>query len=187
MQKQPFANVLQSRYVLKNFAIFTGKHLCWSIFLIKLLAFRCFPVNIPKLLRAAAFFIEHLRWLLLQMFCFKLHFQKSIAEYIVVLHCIIVAFWNIKSFAFAFIRCTTRSHSLPLVAIHCHSLHHLLSLVVTRCTTRISFYKRSKKTNICLIVKALLLRRIKILNSNANKKKKYVQIFDVRSHVTQEL
>ena len=26
--------------VLKDFAIFTGKHLCWSLFLIKLLAFR---------------------------------------------------------------------------------------------------------------------------------------------------
>ena len=28
--------------VLKNFAIFTGKHLCWSLFLIKLLAFKVF-------------------------------------------------------------------------------------------------------------------------------------------------
>ena len=26
--------------ILKNFAIFTGKHLCWSFFLIKLQAFR---------------------------------------------------------------------------------------------------------------------------------------------------
>ena len=38
--------------VLKKFAMFTGKHLCWSLFLIKLQAFRCFPVNITKLLRA---------------------------------------------------------------------------------------------------------------------------------------
>ena len=153
----------------------------------KVAGLQVFPCEYSKIVKSSCFFIEHLRWLLLQMFCFTLHFQKSIAEYIVVLHCIIVAFWNIKSFAFAFIRCTTRSHSLPLVAIHCHSLYHLLSLVVTRCTTRISFYKRSKKTNICLIVKALLLRRIKILNSNANKKKKYMQKFDIRSHVTQEL
>ena len=151
----------------------------------KVAGLQVFPCEYSKIVKSSCFFIAHLRWLLLQMFCFTLHFQKSIAEY--VLHCIIVAFWNIKSFAFAFIRCTTRSHSLPLVAIHCHSLYHLLSLVVTRCTTRISFYKRSKKTNICLIVKALLLRRIKILNSNANKKKKYVQKFDARSHVTQEL
>ena len=44
--------------VLKNFAKFTGKHLCWSWFLIKL------HVNIVKFLRTA-FFLEHLRWLLL--------------------------------------------------------------------------------------------------------------------------
>ena len=39
--------------VLKNFAIFTGRHLCWSLFLIKLMDFRhrCFPVNIAKFLR----------------------------------------------------------------------------------------------------------------------------------------
>ena len=77
--------------VLKNFAIFTGKHFCWSLLLTKLQGFRCFPVNIAKLLRAA-FFIEHLRWLLLQMFCFTLYFQKDFAEYIVVLHCIVVSF-----------------------------------------------------------------------------------------------
>ena len=39
--------------VFKNFAIFTGNHLCWSRFLIKLhikkrLQHRCFPVNIEK-------------------------------------------------------------------------------------------------------------------------------------------
>ena len=58
--------------VLKNFAIFTGKHLCWSSFLIKLQA--CKPANllkrdpntgaffkkIAKFLRTV-FFIEHLR------------------------------------------------------------------------------------------------------------------------------
>ena len=44
--------------VLKNFANFIGKHLCWSLFLIKLLAFikkrlqhRCFPMKIAKFLR----------------------------------------------------------------------------------------------------------------------------------------
>ena len=61
----------------KNFAIFTGKHLCWSLFLIKLQAFRCFPVNIAKLLRAA-FFMEHLRWLFLQMFWFTFIFKKTL-------------------------------------------------------------------------------------------------------------
>ena len=35
VQKQPFPGVLQNNF-LKNFAIFTRKHLCWSLFLIKL-------------------------------------------------------------------------------------------------------------------------------------------------------
>ena len=51
--------------VLKNFAIFTGKNLCWSLFLIKFqdwrptflfkkrLQRRCFSVNIAKFLRTA--------------------------------------------------------------------------------------------------------------------------------------
>ena len=51
--------------VLKNFAIFTGKHLCWRLFLIKLqywrLAFllkktlqhNCFPMNIARFLKTA--------------------------------------------------------------------------------------------------------------------------------------
>ena len=135
--------------ILKNFPMFTGKHLYWSLFLIKLQAFRFFPVNIAELLRTA-FFIEHLRWLLLQMSCFTLHFQKDVAEYIAVLHCIIVSFWNVKLLSFAFIRCTTvvircttrcystsfivtRCHSLSLAVVRCHSLNYSLSLVVIRC------------------------------------------------------
>ena len=43
--------------VLKNFAIFAGKYLCWSLFLITVQAFRlqdrCFPVNFAKYLRTA--------------------------------------------------------------------------------------------------------------------------------------
>ena len=35
--------------VLKVFAIFTGKRLCWNLFLINL--HRCFPVNIVKILK----------------------------------------------------------------------------------------------------------------------------------------
>ena len=38
-QKQPFADDLQNR-CLKNFVIFTGKHLCCSIFKINLQTFR---------------------------------------------------------------------------------------------------------------------------------------------------
>ena len=121
--------------LFKNFTILTGKHLCWSLFLIKLQAFRFFPVNIAKLIRSK-FFIKYLRWLLHHMFCFTLYFQKDNPEYIVVLHCITVSFWNLKSLSFAFICCTTRCHSLyhslSLTVTRCHSL----SLVVTRFTTR---------------------------------------------------
>ena len=42
--------------VLRNFAKFTGKHLCQ----------KCFPVNFAKILRTP-FFTEHLQWLLLEL------------------------------------------------------------------------------------------------------------------------
>ena len=38
-QKQP-PEVFYKKAVLKNFAIFTGKHLCWSLFIIKFQTFR---------------------------------------------------------------------------------------------------------------------------------------------------
>ena len=51
--------------VIKNSAIFTGKPLCWSLFLIKLqgwrLQYRCFPLDITRSLRIT-FFIEHHGW-----------------------------------------------------------------------------------------------------------------------------
>ena len=60
---------------LRNFAEFTGKHLCQSLFftqvaaqpatlLKKRLWHRCFPENFAKFLRTP-FFKEHLQWLLL--------------------------------------------------------------------------------------------------------------------------
>ena len=54
---------------------------------------------------------------------------KDIAEYIVVLQCMVVWFWNLKSLLFAFIRCTTRCHSLSFAVALCHSL----SFIVTLC------------------------------------------------------
>ena len=63
--------------VPRNFAKFTGKHLCQSLFfnkvaglrpatlLKKRLWHRCFPVSFVKFLRTP-FFTEHLRWLLLK-------------------------------------------------------------------------------------------------------------------------
>ena len=55
--------------ILRNFAKFTGKHLCQSLFFNKTLLkqrpwHRFFPVNFTKFLRTP-FLTEHLRWLLL--------------------------------------------------------------------------------------------------------------------------
>ena len=62
--------------VLRNFAKFTGKHLCESLLFNKVVSLRpatllkmrlshwCFPVNFAKFLRTN-FLIEHPRWLLL--------------------------------------------------------------------------------------------------------------------------
>ena len=36
--------------VLKNFAKVTEKHLCWSLFLIKRLQYKCFPVKFENFL-----------------------------------------------------------------------------------------------------------------------------------------
>ena len=64
-QKQPW-EVFYKKAVIKNFAIFTGKQLCWGLFLLKLhlkacnfikkrLQPRCLPVNIEKFLKTAIF------------------------------------------------------------------------------------------------------------------------------------
>ena len=50
IQKQP----PEKKAALKNSAIFTGKHLCWSLSLIKLQAFkfcRCFALRPPTVLK----------------------------------------------------------------------------------------------------------------------------------------
>ena len=53
-QKQP-TEVFYKKAALKNFATFTGKHLCWSPqarnVIKKRLQHRCFPVNITTILR----------------------------------------------------------------------------------------------------------------------------------------
>ena len=77
--KQSLTDVLQIG-VLKAFANFLEKHLCWSFFLInsikksllkvcwnsikKRLQHRCFPVKFTKNF-STSFFTEHFRWLLL--------------------------------------------------------------------------------------------------------------------------
>ena len=72
------AKVFCKKNVLRNFAKFTGKHLCQSLFfkeltglrpatvLKKKLWHRCFHVNLAKFLRTP-FLTEHLRWLLLSL------------------------------------------------------------------------------------------------------------------------
>ena len=59
-QKQP-PETFYKKEVLRDFPMFTGQHVCWSLFLIKLQAWnfikkrlqhRCFPVNTAKFLRA---------------------------------------------------------------------------------------------------------------------------------------
>ena len=63
--------------ILKNFAIFTGEHLCWSLFnkvaglnacnfLKKRLQCKCFPVNIAKFFKTS-FSIEQLWSILLRL------------------------------------------------------------------------------------------------------------------------
>ena len=76
IQKQPL-EVLCKRGVLKNFLNFTGKHLCWSLFLIKLQVWeltkkRCFPVKFAYFLTTPILknICERLhRCLLLSLWC----------------------------------------------------------------------------------------------------------------------
>ena len=76
--------------VLKNFSIFTGKHLCWSLLLNKWQVFRsaallkkrlqhsCFPVNIAKFLRTA--FLQNISGGRLYIITFNtLQSRKSVA------------------------------------------------------------------------------------------------------------
>ena len=46
IQKQPLEVFLYKKAVLQNFAIFTGKHLCWCLILIKFQAFRYFEKHL---------------------------------------------------------------------------------------------------------------------------------------------
>ena len=73
-QEQSFADVLEDG-VVKNFANFTGKRMCWSFYLIKLHVSRpatlsnrdynrFFSVKSEEFLRKS-FLTEHRRWLLL--------------------------------------------------------------------------------------------------------------------------
>ena len=85
--------VFCKRGVLRNFAKFTGNHLCQRLvfnkvavlrlrpatLLRKSLWHRCFLANFVKFLRAF-FFTEHLRWLLLVVYCASLSFTSIIFD-----------------------------------------------------------------------------------------------------------
>ena len=53
LTKAATEGVLKKKALRKKFTIFTGKYLCWSLFLIKLQAFMCVTVNITKVLRTS--------------------------------------------------------------------------------------------------------------------------------------
>ena len=63
LKKQSPRCALWKKAVLRNFAKFTGKYLCQSLFFNKVAGF---PVNFAKFLRTT-FFAELLRWLLLYL------------------------------------------------------------------------------------------------------------------------
>ena len=74
--------------VLENLANFTGKHLCWSLFKIKLACnfikkrpqHRCFPVKFANFFRTD-FFTEHVRWLLLIMLSVRKLLQHVVIQF----------------------------------------------------------------------------------------------------------
>ena len=144
-------------------------------------AFRWFPVNISKLLRAAFFyrtplvaasanvlfciiFSKRLCWIYcsftlhncfilkpkITLICFhSLYHSLLFVEPLVVIRCqswslVVNCCLSLSSLSLIVpLVDVTRCHSLSLVAIRFQWLRHSLSLVVTRGTTRLPFYKRS--------------------------------------------
>ena len=121
--------------VLKKFAMFTGKHLCWSLFLIKLQAFRCFPANITKLLRPGFYRTPPVA--ATGNVPFDIIFSKRRCWIFVAPPVVICCTTRCRSLyhllslvvPLVLARCTTRCQSFSFVACS-------LSFVVTRCTTR---------------------------------------------------
>ena len=87
--------MLCKKDVLRNFAKFTGKHLCQSLFFNKRIWHRCFPMNFANLLRTP-FFIEPL-WLLLlkPVIWFHLHVLISTCFFLVILISFLTRFYSI--------------------------------------------------------------------------------------------
>ena len=78
VQKQP-PEVFFKKDVLKNFANLTEKHLCWSLFLIKMEAWetpaQMFSCEISKIFKST-YFEEHLRTTADQTICNKILLEK---------------------------------------------------------------------------------------------------------------
>ena len=165
--------------VLTNFAIFTGKHLCWSLFLIKLETFNCFPENKVKFFVSSFFYETPPVATSADVFFYIMFWKRRCWIYcIYIFHNSFILKPNItliRVHSISFIvplvgigrtTCCFRFHLLLLVAIHyhllshfatsCYSLYHSLSfvvtcctccywlsLLVTRCTIHLTFYKRS--------------------------------------------
>ena len=72
------SQVFFKRAILKNFAKFIRKHLCWKLFLITLQA--CFPVNFPKIFRTAFFQNNSKELLLSEEICALIKFPEKIIE-----------------------------------------------------------------------------------------------------------
>ena len=97
-----FSKIFFKIVVLKNFAIFTGKYLCWSLFIIKLQAWSPvtllkrvqqmrFPVNIAKFLRTS--FLQNTSWrLLLNVTFVKI---KANSQFKILCSCFIPSIYSI--------------------------------------------------------------------------------------------
>ena len=88
--------VFCKKVVLWNFAKFTGKHLCQTLFFNKVAGQ---PVNFAKLLRTPCF-IEHLWWLLLNLPSTRLFVLKTSwrrLQDVLAANKIFVLFWNTSS------------------------------------------------------------------------------------------
>ena len=159
--------------VLKNFAIFTWKDLCWNL-LIDVRASRPATFFTRDSNTAVVNIAKFLRTLILMKICGQLLLQfllltVNISSWVLVsalnsigllqrsslkfkefsLGCLVVGsspMWKKEKLAEMVTRCHSLSLVVPLVFTRYHSLSPVIALVVTRCTTRLSFYKRSRRS-----------------------------------------
>ena len=91
--------------VLKNFAMFIGKNLSWSVFLVKLFQHGCFPVNIAKFLRTPV--LKNIwEWLLL-----KVVFKSNEEQ-----HLLVFTRWN--GLRYNYVLCLFVSFCYYYICIH---------------------------------------------------------------------